>query len=901
MPTPADRHAAAKRRQQRARLGWESFERLYDFPLDPFQVGACDVLSAGRSVLVAAPTGSGKTVVGEYAVHLALECGRRCFYTTPIKALSNQKYGDLTRRYGAERVGLLTGDNSINGDAAVVVMTTEVLRNMIYSSPASLDDLAHVVLDEVHYLADRSRGAVWEEVLIHLPERILVTALSATVSNAEEFGHWLGTVRGATDVIVEEHRPVPLWQHVLVGQHLHDLFVEDAQKVNPELLERARADIRRQPRDRRHRAGSRGYRAGGRPSRAGVVRRLDAASLLPAIYFIFSRKGCDAAVDQCLAAGVALTNQRERSEILAEAEGSCAYLPDEDRVALDYDHWLRALERGVAAHHAGLVPVFKEVVERLFQRGLVRCVFATETLALGINMPARSVVLEHLVKWNGEAHVDLTPGEYTQLTGRAGRRGIDVEGHATVVWHDGLDPVGLSGLASTRTYPLRSSFRPSYNMAVNLVAATGRERAAGLLCSSFAQYQADASVVGLSAEIRRNEDAMVGFAEAMRCDLGSFDEYAALREQVRAIERDSARRGRARRRLDVVEALGKLKVGDVVIIGRGRRSGPAAVVAPSHDTAESPRAMVVDLGRRARRISEADFPEGVTVVGRIKVPKDFSGRSATSRKHVAEELKDLPRDAAHAKPIVANESESEVAELRRRLRVHPCHKCPDREAHARWGERYHRMAKRTDGLRRQVAGRTGTIAKQFERICDILGSLGYLAEVNGQTVATASGQQLGRIYADTDLVIAECLRSGAWEDLAAADLAAVCAALLYEGRGRENQPRLPSGAVRAAIEDLLRTWDRVGELEAAHGLSTLPEPDLGLCWAMRSWATGMTLERVLWESDLAAGDFVRWAKQVIDLLRQICLAAPESKVGATAGSAAALVDRGVVSYTGVYG
>src|SRR5579863_1799151 len=529
MATPAERYSASRERQSDPELA--AFRGLYDFDFDAFQVDACRALSEGRGVLVAAPTGSGKTVVGEFAVHLALAQGRKCFYTTPIKALSNQKYTDLVRRYDHDTVGLLTGDNSINGEAPVVVMTTEVLRNMLYTGSPALAGLGYVVLDEVHYLADSSRGAVWEEVIIHLPESVRVAALSATVSNAEEFGEWLDQVRGGTTVIVDENRPVPLWQHVLAGNRLYDLFTDDDHtRVNPELLRVAQRDtwIERK-------APARPGRGGRRPRRfplayrPDVIARLDANGLLPAITFIFSRAGCDAAVQQCLSAGLRLTTPDEARIIEDVAARRTADLPDEDLIVLGYHDWVLALRRGIAAHHAGLLPVFKEVVEELFTAGLVKAVFATETLALGINMPARTVVLEKLDKWNGEAHVALTPGEYTQLTGRAGRRGIDVEGHAVVLWQPGLDPGAVAGLASTRTYPLNSSFRPSYNMAVNLTGRAGRQRAAALLESSFAQFQADRGVVGLARRLRRVKEAADELARQVSCDRGDFMEYAAMR------------------------------------------------------------------------------------------------------------------------------------------------------------------------------------------------------------------------------------------------------------------------------------------------------------------------------------------------------------------------------------
>ncbi|MBA2558398.1 MAG: DEAD/DEAH box helicase, partial [Propionibacteriales bacterium] len=537
----------------------DRFAGLYDFELDDFQRRACSSLAAGRGVLVAAPTGSGKTLVGEFAVHLALEQGAKCFYTTPIKALSNQKFADFTLRYGPEKVGLLTGDNTINGEAPVVVMTTEVLRNMLYAGSSTLSGLRFVVMDEVHYLADRSRGAVWEEVIIHLPESVSVVSLSATVSNAEEFGDWLSTVRGENDTVVEERRPVPLFQHVMAGSRLYDLFADDGGdgerggdpvSVNPQLARVARDDWQqRRTRDSRGRSGYT-RRTGPRlvPSRIDVVDRLDDAALLPAIMFIFSRAGCDAAVQQCLNANLRLTTTPERREITAYAEERASVLADDDLDVLGYPQWLEALGRGISSHHAGMLPVFKECVEELFARGQVKMVFATETLALGINMPARSVVIDRLSKWNGETHADITPGEYTQLTGRAGRRGIDVEGHAVVLWAPGFDPKSVAGLASTRTYPLRSSFRPSYNMAVNLVRQVGRNPARELLESSFAQFQADRAVVGLARQVHKAEVALEGYADAMTCDRGDFTQYAELRRALSDREASVAKSLRTDRR-----------------------------------------------------------------------------------------------------------------------------------------------------------------------------------------------------------------------------------------------------------------------------------------------------------------------------------------------------------------
>ena len=532
MTTPAEQYAAAKKRGTHPLT--TQFIEQFDFGFDEFQITACQAVEDGKGVLVAAPTGAGKTVVGEFAAFSSLARGKKCFYTTPIKALSNQKFAEFQERFGEHRVGLLTGDTNINSEADILVMTTEVLRNMLYANSSTLTNLGSVVMDEVHYLADKFRGAVWEEVLIHLMESVQVISLSATVSNAEEFGEWLGEIRGATEVIVSEIRPIPLYQHVLIGDRMIDLFNEPG-RINPEILGLEREALRRTkaPRGRRDRFND----SESRLSRAEIIEKLQRENLLPAITFIFSRVGCDAAVKQCLNEGVKLTTTEERIEIVATAQRYTQNLAEEDLEVLGYRDWLTALERGIAAHHAGMLPSFKGAVEDLFKRGLVKAVFATETLALGINMPARTVVLEKLTKWNGEAHVSITPGEYTQLTGRAGRRGIDIEGSAVVQWSPTVDSATAAGLASTRTYPLRSSFTPTYNMSINLIARFGRERARGSLESSFAQFQADRAVIGLVRQIRKNDSAAAEQDESAKCHLGNFTEYARTRIDIKELER----------------------------------------------------------------------------------------------------------------------------------------------------------------------------------------------------------------------------------------------------------------------------------------------------------------------------------------------------------------------------
>jgi ATP-dependent RNA helicase HelY len=535
--SPAERLVAAKRRSKYPLTN--EFANQYEFPFDDFQITSCQHVEEGKSVLVAAPTGAGKTIVGEFAAFMAEQKRERCFYTTPIKALSNQKFAELCKVHGEANVGLLTGDSSVNGDAPIVVMTTEVLRNMIYARPDGIENLGYVVMDEVHYLADKFRGAVWEEILIHLPERIQVISLSATVSNAEEFGAWLKNVRGETEVVLSEIRPVPLYQHILIGNRLLDLFVDDG-RVNPELIRLERSSARRIPGSSR--VGGRYISSIKAPTRPEIIWKLYERQYLPAIYFIFSRAGCDAAVAQCIRDGISLTTSDERDMIQSVIARKTAELPHEDFGILGFHEWSQALERGIASHHAGLLPMFKETVEELFQQGLIKLVFATETLALGINMPARTVFLEKLVKWNGESHVAVTPGEYTQLTGRAGRRGIDIEGNAVVLWSEQIDSSLAAGLASTRTYPLKSSFSPTYNMSANLISRFGKERARKSLAASFAQFQADHSVSGLLKQIAKNEEAISRVSGEGSCHLGNFSEYMNHRFAIKRLEQSASQR-----------------------------------------------------------------------------------------------------------------------------------------------------------------------------------------------------------------------------------------------------------------------------------------------------------------------------------------------------------------------
>jgi ATP-dependent RNA helicase HelY len=908
-----------------------SFADELPFRLDGFQQRACEALDNGHGVLVCAPTGAGKTVVGEFAVHLALASGGKCFYTTPIKALSNQKHNDLVRRYGAEKIGLLTGDQSINGDADVVVMTTEVLRNMLYANSPALHGLSYVVMDEVHFLADRMRGAVWEEVILHLPDEVLLVSLSATVSNAEEFGGWIQTVRGDTTVVVDETRPVPLWQHVMVGKRVFDLFdyrATPATKAGRELLvdpELLRHIAHRREADRladwqprgRGRGGHRGRPSLFRPpSRPDVIGILNRENLLPAITFIFSRAGCDAAVKQCLRSSLRLTTDSERKRIAEIVERRCADLPEADLIVLDYHEWREGLLRGLAAHHAGMLPVFRHTVEELFTAGLVKAVFATETLALGINMPARTVVLERLVKFNGEQHMPLTPGEYTQLTGRAGRRGIDVEGHAVVLWTPDVDPAEVAGLASTRTFPLRSSFAPSYNMTINLVHQMGPAQAHKLLERSFAQYQADRSVVGLVRGIERGERML----DEIRAELGgardgaepSALQYVRLRQQISERERAQSRASRLQRRKAANDALAALRRGDIITIAHGRRGGLAVVLEPDRDS-DDPRPLVLTENRWAGRISSADYSGASDRLGSMALPKRVEHRNPRARRDVASALRsaaaglDVP--SARGKrsgPPAERDVDPELASLREQMRRHPAHQLPDREEKARLGERYLRIERDNEQIRQKVAAATNSLARTFDRIVTLLTERGFIDGSGENPTVTDDGRLLARIYSESDLLVAEALRSGIWTGLEAAELAAVLSAVLFESRGdtpgAPDAVHVPTGALRRALNQTRRLWTELRSDEQRHRLPGSREPDIGFVPAIYRWTTTGDLTTALAASDaadtgspLSAGDFVRWCRQVLDLLDQVRNAAPDPALRTAAKRAIDGIRRGVVA------
>ncbi|ETB16717.1 DEAD/DEAH box helicase, partial [Mycobacterium avium subsp. avium 10-9275] len=653
------------------------------------------------------------------------------------------------------------------------------------------------------------------------------------------------------------------------------------------------------------------YRTPGRPD---VIATLDAEGLLPAITFVFSRAGCDAAVQQCLRSPLQLTTQEERVQIAEVIEHRCGDLADADLAVLGYYEWREGLLRGLAAHHAGMLPAFRHTVEELFTAGLVKAVFATETLALGINMPARTVVLERLVKFNGEQHVALTPGEYTQLTGRAGRRGIDVEGHAVVLWNpteETTEPSAVAGLASTRTFPLRSSFAPSYNMTINLVQQMGPEQAHRLLEQSFAQYQADRSVVGLVRGIERGQAMLDEIAAELGGPKAPILEYARMRARISEMERAQSRASRLHRRQAASDALAALRRGDIINIAHGRRGGLAVVLESARDSSD-PRPLVLTENRWAGRISSADYSGNSAPVGSMPLPKRVEHRQPRVRRDLASAL----RSAAAGLSIPAKRRrgdsdegfhDPELASLREQLRRHPSHHTPGLEAQVRQAERYLRIERDNAQLEKKVATATNSLARTFDRIVGLLTERGFIERRDGDPRVTDDGRLLARIYSESDLLVAECLRTGAWSGLKPAELAAVVSSVLYESRGGEGPgaafaAEAPTQPLRQALLQTSRLSSALRADEQTHRIAPSREPDDGFVTVIYRWARTADLAAALAAADpggagspLLAGDFVRWCRQVLDLLDQVRNAAPDTELRATAKRAINDIRRGVVA------
>jgi len=844
----------------------------YGFAPDPFQVQAFDALDAGESVLVAAPTGSGKTVIAEYGLDMALEAGQRGFYTAPIKALSNQKYHDLCAFYGNDRVGLLTGDNAINVDAPLLVMTTEVLRNMIYARSSALDDLGVVVLDEVHFLQDEYRGPVWEEVIIHLEPEVRLVALSATVSNAEEIADWLTTVRGPTRAVVEGRRPVELRNLYAYGDKataevmLVETLVNGAPNQKVLRLESGDRDAQR------GRGGRRGRSRIFPPSRLDIVDLLRDSDLLPAIYFIFSRNQCDESAAACYKAGIRLTSDAERDEIREIVDARVEGLSDDDLAALGFTLFAAQVESGVAAHHAGMVPTFKEIVEALFVRGLVKVVFATETLAVGINMPARAVVIDKMSKFTGEHHQTLKASEYTQLTGRAGRRGIDTLGHAVVVWNPYVPFDQVAAVALSRTFRLSSAFRTTYNMAVNLVRTHSPDETRHLLNLSLAQYQASKGVVEVQARITKRQKERDRLRSQAKSEFGDIDEYRRL------FVKDPGERDRT----EIEMSLMALRAGDVAWFDDN-----LGLVLSTSVRAKGVKVKVLFANRALRALTADELVRSVRTATRLPI----DGTAVTGHKGQIVDQSDprILRELAHRLTrLKIDKPKSAPAAART---AHPCANDPDLKFKLNAAKSADRIDREIAQLESRVDKAAEVVSQRFDDVISLLEHWEYVADWQ----LTERGGLLSRVFHESDLLVAETIATKLLDGLDPTSLAALCSTFVYEHRSPEPapEPNFPSTQLRSRFRQIVQLSARLQREESAAGLTPHRAPDAGYVEAVVKWAGGAELAELL-DEDTTPGDFVRTMKQLIDLLRQVAQHAPDELTRSVADTAVDRVLRGVV-------
>jgi ATP-dependent RNA helicase HelY len=834
------------------------------FPPDAFQVEAVDAIDAGESVVVTAPTGAGKTVIALAGIARAMGLQRRSFYTTPIKALSNQKFGELIDLYGEESVGLLTGDNVINGDAPIVVMTTEVLRNMIYAGSHALDNLGVVVLDEVHYLADVERGSVWEEVVIHLDPRVQFISLSATIANAQEFTAWMRSRRGPTKLVQEHIRPVPLDVVYMIndahrdeGLIVESVFAEGSKRPNPnivKLLKRGRGKFRR-------------FRT---PRRREVVEELAARGLLPAIIFVFSRVGCDQAAQDVARGHLGLTDASQREHIRSRVEELTAHLSPQDLAVVGYDTWLSTLEQGVASHHAGMIPAFKETVEDLFVSGHLQVVFATETLAMGINMPARSVVIEKLSKFTGEGHDLLKPGDFTQLTGRAGRRGIDTLGTAVVLHTVHVPFDRVAAIAAAGSHPLRSSFRPSYNMVVNMIANYDRTRAEQLLQASFAQFTAQSRAESLGTRLAALQSDIATWQGLAICDRGDIRSWADTHDRAADVAHllDEFARG--------------LQVGDVIERPTADDESMDRWLVLAQGYGAAPRITLLDEDGAVSRIPPASLGSAIALAGELDLPEPFKPQDRRHQRQLGSLLRQWRNDGRE--PIRVEvpppDDESELAT------------CPDFDSHLDALRHLRRAEKDARRLERRVQRADTTVVDAFRAMMSLLEERGFL---DGWSLLS-SGERLRLVYNELDLVLAEALDQGLFDGLTGPEFAALASVFVYEPRRVDLGGGPPSPTVHERVDVL---WDIVDDVQAAegrHDLTVTRDPEVGFAELAHGWVAGAHLEDLFNEADEVVGDFVRTCRQVLDLLRQIRDGYPGLREPARAAIAG--MDRGVVAAGG---
>ncbi len=841
-------------------------DQLFPFELDDFQKQAIAALNADQSVVVCAPTGSGKTLIGEYAIYRALAHGKRVFYTTPLKALSNQKLRDFRERFGAEQVGLLTGDISVQREAPILVMTTEIFRNMLYGTPigqvgTSLVDVEAVVLDECHYMNDRQRGTVWEESIIYCPPGVQLVALSATIANSGQLTDWISEVHGGTQLIYSDFRPVPLEFSFCNPKGLFPLLnAKDGKSINPRLKPKGGRQRGRQD------APSLGY----------VVSQLQQRDMLPAIYFIFSRRGCDKAVSDL--ENASLVNAEETEALKQQIDDFLARNPEAGRSG-----HVESLYRGIAAHHAGVLPAWKGLIEELFQQGLIKIVFATETLAAGINMPARTTVISSLSKRTDRGHRLLTASEFLQMAGRAGRRGMDQIGYVVTVQTPFEGAAEAAYLATSKADPLVSQFTPSYGMVLNLLQTHTIEEAQNLIERSFGHYLStltlrpqQQAIADLTAEIEQQQSQLTAIEPAVITSYEKLHERLKEERRLLKILQQQAHEMEAHH---LATALSFAVAGTILSL-KGKNI-PVATPLPVTLVLKVPGAgqfpYLICLGKDNRwyvaTVGDvvglyAEFPR-LASADNLLPPVELGTKPGSSRK--GDESSDavarlIPDLSAEIDAPEVRDQQGRVTAIEAQLKAHPLQEWGDPGYLLKRQKRIERLQEELDSRQQKLSQYTQHYWQEFLNLMEILQAFGCLEDAK----PTPLGQVAAAIRGDNELWLGLSLASGELDGLDPHQLASACAALVTEVSRPDNWTRYDASVeVEEALGGLRSIRRELFKLQRRHQV-TLPvwlETEwMGL---VEQWALGTEWIELCNNTSLDEGDVVRILRRTVDFLSQV--------------------------------
>ena len=836
-------------------------------------------MNQGHSVVVSAPTGSGKTLVGEYAIYRAISHGQKVFYTTPLKALSNQKLRDFREQFGSKNVGLLTGDMSLNREASIIVMTTEIFRNMLYAEADETDDpladVEVVVLDECHYMNDSQRGTVWEESIIYCPSSVQFVALSATVANAGQLTDWMQYVHGPTDLILSDYRPVPLDFSFCSAKGLHRLLNAQGTGIHPN------NKVWRAPKGKKRKGRSPKIAQPESPSIAFVISQMAEKDMLPGIYFIFSRRGCDKAV-QALTA-LTLVSLKEKHLIRERLREYSIVNPEGIRDGIHSD----ALLRGVAAHHAGVLPAWKELIEELFQKGLIKVVFATETLAAGVNMPARSTVISTLSKRTENGHRPLMGSEFLQMAGRAGRRGLDSKGYVVTVQSrfEGIKEAGE--LATSQADPLISQFAPSYGMVLNLLQRYDIEKSRQLVEKSFGRYLAGLDFVDDEDSLEQLKYQLeILKATANDVPWTDFEEYEKRRgrlKEERRLLRILQKQAAETLANELTSALRFSSEGTLVTLKAPQLQGritPAVIVDKVFGSGQFPLLLcltdenvwvllpcqsVVSLHAELTCLDVSIFnPPDLVSSGELKrgdkksFPLSLAIKSISEHHDITTPQYDLAAEVLVQAKLVKS-LESELEKL-------PAHRWGDRKKLKKHRRRIEELENEIVNREQLLYNRANEHWDKFIALLEILQYFGCLNEIN----STEIGRTVANVRGDNELWLGLVLMSGHLDDLTPPQLAGVLESISLE----INRPDLwcgfnPSPAAEDAFLDLSGIRGEVLRSQERYNIDIPVWWDLELIGLVEAWAKGAHWSELIANTSLDEGDIVRILRRTIDLLSQI--------------------------------